>query len=196
LSVWCEVQTCIWPSGFHCHSLSLVPVKSTSVLSFGYRLTRVVPEKGPLDACACDFLSNWRCRQTHVDGGCCCHPEGCGTHSPHTAPCVVGCLHDEVIVGAIDQSGRSRRPLDRVNALSSCYAAVDASCTRGVLLAQFSMRAITTQVTRSAVCTSVCLYGSGTLVSLAKTAKPIEMSLVANSCGVGQNCCHLTNTTE
>jgi len=24
LSVWSEVQTCIWPSGFHCHSLSLV----------------------------------------------------------------------------------------------------------------------------------------------------------------------------
>jgi len=23
LSVWSEVQTCIWPSGFHCHSLSL-----------------------------------------------------------------------------------------------------------------------------------------------------------------------------
>ena len=28
LSVWCEVQTCIWPSGFHCHSLSLAPVKN------------------------------------------------------------------------------------------------------------------------------------------------------------------------
>jgi len=23
LSVWSEVQTCTWPSGFHCHSLSL-----------------------------------------------------------------------------------------------------------------------------------------------------------------------------
>ena len=46
LSVWCEVQTCIWPSGFHCHSLSLAPVKSRLVLPFWYRLTWVVPEKG------------------------------------------------------------------------------------------------------------------------------------------------------
>ena len=34
LSVWCEVQTCIWPSGFHCHSLSLAPVKSRLVFIF------------------------------------------------------------------------------------------------------------------------------------------------------------------
>ena len=39
LSVWCEVQTCILPSGFHCHSLSLAPVKSRLVLPFWYRLT-------------------------------------------------------------------------------------------------------------------------------------------------------------
>ena len=54
LSVWSEVQTCIWPSGFRCHSLSLASVKSTVsrlVLLFWYRLTRVVPEKGPLNVC-------------------------------------------------------------------------------------------------------------------------------------------------
>ena len=51
LSVWCEVQTCIWPSGFHCHSLSLAPVKSRLVLPFWYRLTRVVPDRGPLNGC-------------------------------------------------------------------------------------------------------------------------------------------------
>ena len=28
LSVWSEVQACIWPSGCHCHSLSLASVKS------------------------------------------------------------------------------------------------------------------------------------------------------------------------
>ena len=28
LSVWSEVQTCIWPSWCHCHSLSLASVKS------------------------------------------------------------------------------------------------------------------------------------------------------------------------
>ena len=51
LSVWIEVQTCIWPSGCHCHSLSLAPEKSRLVLPFWYRLTRVVPDKGPLSGC-------------------------------------------------------------------------------------------------------------------------------------------------
>jgi len=45
LSVWSEVQTCIWPSWCHCHSLSLASVQSRLVLPFGYQLTRVVPEK-------------------------------------------------------------------------------------------------------------------------------------------------------
>jgi len=47
------VQTCIWPSWCHCHSLSLASVKSRLVLPFWYRLTRVVPEKGPLNGCVC-----------------------------------------------------------------------------------------------------------------------------------------------
>ena len=46
LSVWSEVQTCIWSSWCHCHSLSLASQKSRLVLPFWYRLTRVVPEKG------------------------------------------------------------------------------------------------------------------------------------------------------
>jgi len=46
LSVWSEVQTCIWPSGCHCHSLSLAPVKSGLVLPFWYRLTRLVLDRG------------------------------------------------------------------------------------------------------------------------------------------------------
>ena len=41
LSVCSEVQTCIWPSWCHCHSLSLAPVKSRLVLPFWYRLTQV-----------------------------------------------------------------------------------------------------------------------------------------------------------
>ena len=53
LSVWCEVQTCIWPSGFHCHSLSLAPVESRLVLPFWYRLTWVVLDRGPLNGCVC-----------------------------------------------------------------------------------------------------------------------------------------------
>jgi len=51
LSAWSEVQTCIWPSGCHCHSLSFASVKSSLVLPFWYRLTWVVPDKGPLNGC-------------------------------------------------------------------------------------------------------------------------------------------------
>ena len=53
LSVWSEVQTCIFPSWCHCHSLSLASVKFRLVLPFWYWLTWVVPEKGPLDVCVC-----------------------------------------------------------------------------------------------------------------------------------------------
>ena len=53
LSAWSEVQTCIWPSWCHCHSLSLASVKSRLVLPFWYRPTRVVPDKGPLNRCVC-----------------------------------------------------------------------------------------------------------------------------------------------
>ena len=53
LSVWSEVQTYIWPSWCHCHSLSLASVKSRLVFPFWYRLTRVVPDKGPLNVCVC-----------------------------------------------------------------------------------------------------------------------------------------------
>ena len=53
LSVCSKVQTCIWPSWCHCHSLSLASVKSRPVLPFWYRLTWVVPEKGPLNGCVC-----------------------------------------------------------------------------------------------------------------------------------------------
>ena len=56
LSVWSEMQTCIWPSWCHCHSLSLASVKFRLVLPFWYRLTWVVPEKGPLNGCVCVCL--------------------------------------------------------------------------------------------------------------------------------------------
>jgi len=43
------------------HSLSLASVKSRLVLPFWYRLTRVVPEKGPLNGCVCvcGWLADW-----------------------------------------------------------------------------------------------------------------------------------------
>ena len=53
LSAWSKVQTCIWPNGFHCHSLSLASVKSRLVFPFWYRPTRVVLDKGPLNMCVC-----------------------------------------------------------------------------------------------------------------------------------------------
>ena len=46
------MQTCIRPSGCHyCYSLSLASVKSSLVLPFWYRPTRVVPDKGLLNGC-------------------------------------------------------------------------------------------------------------------------------------------------
>ena len=65
LSVWSEVQACIWLSWCHCHSLSLASVKSRLVLPFWYRLTWVVPEKGPLNGCCVV-----RCLPTSVVSKC------------------------------------------------------------------------------------------------------------------------------
>jgi len=48
--------TCIRPSWCHCHSLSLAPVKFRLVLPSWYRLTRVVLDKGPLNACVCVYI--------------------------------------------------------------------------------------------------------------------------------------------
>ena len=62
LSVWTEVQTCTWPSGYPCHSVSLASVKSRLVLPFWCLPTdRVVPDKGPLNGCVSD---------TDTVGGC------------------------------------------------------------------------------------------------------------------------------
>ena len=70
LSVWSEVQICIWPSWCHCHSLSLAPVKSRLVLPFWYRLTWVVPDKGPLNGCV-TYLNTeaWACGMFTVSAG-------------------------------------------------------------------------------------------------------------------------------
>ena len=68
--LWSEMQTCIWPSWCHGHSLSLAWVKSRLVLPFCYRLTRVVLDKGPLNS-VCSF-------ERHVFAFlllCCCATE-------------------------------------------------------------------------------------------------------------------------
>jgi len=56
LSDWSKVQTCIQPSACHCHSLSLASVKSRLLFPFWYRLTWVVPDKGPLNGCVCGCI--------------------------------------------------------------------------------------------------------------------------------------------
>jgi len=75
VSVWSEVQTCIWPSWCHCHSLSLAPVKSRLVLPFWYQLTGIVPDKGPLNGCVCvcvvststpELLNVWYVMLSHL----------------------------------------------------------------------------------------------------------------------------------
>ena len=70
LSVWSEVQTCIWPSWCHCHSLSLASVKSRLVLRFCYWLTRVVPKKGPLNGCVCFHCHDKQLRSAVSPGQC------------------------------------------------------------------------------------------------------------------------------
>jgi len=51
LSIWSEVQVCIWSSWCHCHSLSLASVKSRLVFTC---LVLIHPgrDKGPLNGCS------------------------------------------------------------------------------------------------------------------------------------------------
>ena len=72
LSVWSKLQTCIWPSWCHCHSLSLVSVKSRLVSPFWYWLTWVVPEKRAIKracvrACYAVSLCLWIHRKAAVE---------------------------------------------------------------------------------------------------------------------------------
>ena len=64
LSVWSELQTCIWPSWCHCLSLSLASVKSRLVYLW-YRLTRVVLDKLPLSGCVCAVNTAYLCTVCH-----------------------------------------------------------------------------------------------------------------------------------
>ena len=64
LSVWSEVQTCIRPSWCYCHSLSVASVTSRLVLPIWYGLTRVVPDKGPLNGCVCCSTYDWQLTTT------------------------------------------------------------------------------------------------------------------------------------
>ena len=72
LFVWSKVQTCMWLSWRHCHSLSVASVKSRLVLPFWYRLTWVVPEKGPLNVCmyVCVYMFICIVHRTSCTTGC------------------------------------------------------------------------------------------------------------------------------
>ena len=58
LSVWSEVQTCIWPSWCHCHLLYIASIRSRLVSPFWYWLTQIVPDKGLLSGCVCSNAVN------------------------------------------------------------------------------------------------------------------------------------------
>ena len=54
LSVWIPLQTCIWPSWCHCHSLFFGSVKSRLVLPFWYWLTPGSPGQRAIKrVCVC-----------------------------------------------------------------------------------------------------------------------------------------------
>ena len=70
LSVWSKVQTCIWPSWCHCHSLSLASVKSTLWGKQGWHGGTVIGHQSysqdvrSLPGCGCiTFMSICFCRQ-------------------------------------------------------------------------------------------------------------------------------------
>ena len=96
LSVWSKVQTCIWPSGFHCHSLSLASVKSRLVLPFWYRLTRVVPDKGPLNGVYVQLLKTEYDQTLTVMPACFC--QFVFTHFYRAMLCIRGTSHGLVSI--------------------------------------------------------------------------------------------------
>ena len=112
LSVWSEMQTCIWPSWCHCHSLSLASVKSRLVLPFWYQLTRVVPEKGPLNGCVCviyEYSWHWGMIYWHC------------WHCPHSSkPTAAGLLLWAQQAGDMDQLLQQRRVNVGSATLSAC----------------------------------------------------------------------------
>ena len=51
-------------------TLSLASVKSRLVLPFWYRLTRVVPEKGPLNGCVCVWCKKIQYNEIIYNNAC------------------------------------------------------------------------------------------------------------------------------
>ena len=66
LSVWTEVQTCIWPSWCHRHSLSPASVKSTLVFTFLVPTHAGNSRKGPLNTHERACVSILKLPRTHT----------------------------------------------------------------------------------------------------------------------------------
>ena len=70
LSVWSKVQTCIWPSWCHCHSLILASIKSSiftdTVFTFLVPAHLGSPGRGPLNGClfVCFEVNRTICKQS------------------------------------------------------------------------------------------------------------------------------------
>jgi len=62
LSAWSEVQTCIWPSWCHCHSLSLASVKSRLVLPLvpAHAHLGSPGQRAVTRVCVCVPCRNWK----------------------------------------------------------------------------------------------------------------------------------------
>jgi len=143
LSVWSELQTCIWPSWCHCHSLSLASVKSRLVLPFWYRLTRVVrlvPEKGPLNGCVC-VVDVVLAGQAGMEGGA---DRGRPTRLPK--------IRD---AHQARQGGRINKPNSPSVALSLC---VVGTCHVSIALRALSLSLA--RFSRHFLKTTLCLYVS------------------------------------
>jgi len=132
LSVWSEVQTGIWPSWCHCHSLSLASVKSRLVLSFWCLLTRVVVEKALL-TCVCVYLCLVGCKTLT-----------CSLSQDHSGSSVLQIMNLLVSVAfrecmsAMDSAARQSDKLPHLvhllcslqtSLLSSCSKQLDSACT-------------------------------------------------------------------
>ena len=103
-----KVQTCICSSWRYCHSLSLASVKSILVFPFWYRLTRVVPDKGPLNGRVCVQPRQLGCQDATVR--ICCWAPCCGTVAAgRQAPATV----DGYLLQARRSAANRRTPLLR-----------------------------------------------------------------------------------
>ena len=101
LSVWSEVQTCIWPSWCHCHSLPLASVKSRWVYLSGTGYPGSPGQRAIKRVYVCMFVT-YLSPPLLMKQSVSCAVSGCRTQSKlsgYTRPphCSMRC-HDDVIL--------------------------------------------------------------------------------------------------